>query len=665
MKTYPLVVGDDHVQGLAHEKDPVKAVIELVWNSLDADAHHVAVVLNRSQTDVVIGVEITDDGHGVAPEEVRSAFERVGGSWKRTALRSQGEKRPLHGKFGRGRLRAFALGTKIEWDTVADSTDGKRLRSVVTARSATRDHIAVTDPAETDAGTGTKFTAEGKESLDPLDGDTAADRLTTALAPYLIAHDGVEVAYDRQRILPAENIARDTELPVEWGHDGTVLHAKLRVIEWKKASGREIHLCDADAVVVDILDSAPGPDFSYSAYLLWDEMPQHHDQWPVARMETTPTVLGAMLKELDQVLADYLDARRDEQRREQFQTWKSTKVYPYQGEPESVEEEVERATFDVLATSVVRHIPKDGKRKQRLTLGLLKDSLQQRPGDVTALLDQYVGLSEEEREHLDRLLKGTGLSRVIQASTDVTNRLEFLAALQLMVFDPEAHKLVGERDHLHKILERELWVFGEQYNYMVSERGLTAALDRHRELLGHNRSDKKPVKRLDGTVGRLDLLLSAAATEHDRNRHLVVELKAPKVVAGDTELRQIKSYAKAVAKDPRFASTTTQWDFWLVTSEIDDDVRQEANQRGREQGIVFEPQLPEAPGATVRVWVRTWGQIIDGARHRLDYFQKSLQHDPSLDEAKEYLRREHGDVIPEGLLAAEDAGETETEAPVP
>ena len=57
----------------------------------------------------------------------------------------------------------------------------------------------------------------------------------------------------------------------------------------------------------------------------------------------------------------------------------------------------------------------------------------------------------------------------------------------------------------------------------------------------------------------------------------------------------------------------------------------------------------------MRVWVRDWGQIINDAKSRLDYFQKSLQRDPSLDDAREYLRRNHGDVIPEGLLAQEES----------
>ena len=70
----------------------------------------------------------------------------------------------------------------------------------------------------------------------------------------------------------------------------------------------------------------------------------------------------------------------------------------------------------------------------------------------------------------------------------------------------------------------------------------------------------------------------------------------------------------AVVADPRFAASNTIWDFWLVTSTIDNAVRQEANQRDRPRGV--------------RVWVRDWGQIIEDARRRLDYFQKEFQHDP-------------------------------------
>lgn len=649
MARIQLEAGNDLVERLAHENDPVKAVIELVWNSLDADAHAVSVALHRNDTDGVIGVEVSDDGHGMAPEELSSAFRWVGNSWKRMAGRSKGEQRPLHGRFGQGRLRAFALGTQIQWVTVADSTDGRRLQSVIRSTVNARNDFDISDPLTTDDGTGTQFVAAGRDALDRLDADKAHDRITATFAPYLLARDDVEILYDGLRIHPQDVIDLDASYEVEWEHEGVTRQAKLRIIEWKAGNERAVHLCDDEGVPVDVLDTAPAADFRYSAYVMWDEMPEHHNEWILAKLESTPSILGVLLAEVDRVLDEHFEARRAERRRELVEEWKDGNVYPYQGEPKTEGEKVERATFDVVATSIRRHIPTNKKQK-KLTLGLLRESLQQRPSDVSALLDQYVGLPADEKEQLERLLTRTSLSRVIQASSNVTNRLEFLRALELMVFDPETNKMVGERDHLHKILESELWVFGEQYNLMVSERGLTAALDRHRELLDEPRTDKKPVKLLDGKSGRLDLLLSVAATEHDRNRHLVVELKAPKIPAGQKELAQIKAYAMAVAKDPRFASSTTEWDFWLVTGEIDDVVRQEANQKNRERGVVFEPDLPDAPGAKVRVWVRDWGQIIDDAKRRLDYFQKSLQHDPSLDDARDYLRRNHGDVIPEGLL---------------
>ncbi|WP_448072993.1 hypothetical protein [Georgenia yuyongxinii] len=44
-----LEAGDDLVQRRGHENDPIMAVIELVQDSLDADAHDVQSVIPRMQ----------------------------------------------------------------------------------------------------------------------------------------------------------------------------------------------------------------------------------------------------------------------------------------------------------------------------------------------------------------------------------------------------------------------------------------------------------------------------------------------------------------------------------------------------------------------------------------------------------------------------------------
>jgi hypothetical protein len=84
-------------------------------------------------------------------------------------------------------------------------------------------------------------------------------------------------------------------------------------------------------------------------------------------------------------------------------------------------------------------------------------------------------------------------------------------------------------------------------------------------------------------------------------------------------------------------------------------VRQEATQRHRPRGIVHEPDLADRPDTAVRVWVRTWDEVIEDAKRRLSYFREGLAHDPSIEHAKEYLARQHADVVPPGLLAEDES----------
>lgn len=73
---------------------------------------------------------------------------------------------------------------------------------------------------------------------------------------------------------------------------------------------------------------------------------------------------------------------------------------------------------------------------------------------------------------------------------------------------------------------------------MFSERSLTHALRQHLTMLGRDPKEAEKVLLPDGSAGRLDLVLSAKTKEHDRIRHLVVELKAPAVRATDTQCQR-------------------------------------------------------------------------------------------------------------------------------
>ena len=461
------------------------------------------------------------------------------------------------------------------------------------------------------------------------------------------------MCYDGVVIHPADNIERDNISEFIWEHEGVAQTAKLRIIEWMAGKSRSLLLCDEQGVPIDELASVSAPDFSYSAYVLWAEMPAHRNEWMLAQLEHVPSVIGSLLECIDGRLDDYFEERRSEKRRDLVEQWKADNNYPYTGDATTEEERVERATFDVVATTIRRHIPK-AKKQERLTLGLLKDALQRNPEGLSTLLDQFVGLTLDEKDQLQRLLQRTSLSRLIKATTGVTQRLDFLAALRHMVFDPTAQGLMKERVHLHQILERELWIFGERFNMMISERGLTAALRQHLAALGRDAKRAQPVHLVEGGIGRLDLMLSVRAKEHDRIRHLVIELKAPEVRGTSVEANQIKRYARAVAADPQFANVDAQWDFMLIVNDFDEEVQKDVNQQGRTRGILDESIVDPAAPVHYRVWVKKWSEIIDEAERRLRFYQHGLEHDPTLDDIRTYLSEHHGDVIPADLFAAPD-----------
>jgi hypothetical protein len=650
-----LQASDDLVARLAHEGDPVRALVELVWNAIDGEAHAVSVRLERSALGGISMVAVEDDGHGISADEVERTFGRIGDSWKKYSTRSKNDLRGLRGQLGEGRLRAFALGSRVVWTSHSVDTTGAHRDVVITGSRGNR-HVFRWEAATTGAAsTGTTVTAHNDEqrSLSILETDDSRAVLLSHFAPVLLNESGLTVSFDGSLLDPADAILHDTWLDVEFG-EYLRDQARIRVIEWKSGKHRAIYFGpDGEHFFYEEPGSELEGEYPYSAYVSWGRM-QPEDESLLALGDLAPPPVTEMRYAVRGTLREHFARRRRERRHEQVQRWKDTGVYPYQGPPASEPEQAERAVFDVVSGALAPHISRR-KTDARLTLALLRDAIRHDPDKLTAILHEVVALNNTDRATLTRLLSETTLSAIIKSANLIASRRKFLAGLEHLLFDPEDSPEIGERDHLHRILERELWIFGEAYHLMSSERGLTELLRTHLRLQGLPAKDAVPVKRWDGKTGRVDLHLAAKYQEHDRVRHLIVELKAPDITVGRKELDQVEDYGNAILSGPQFSSSTAHWDLILVSTSLDDVAKNRIHGDDHELGIFWQPtHKPGQPRVTA--YVRRWRDILDENKRRLDFVTSVLQHDPTISEGLSYVREQYGDLLPPTLVDTTNDG---------
>lgn len=647
MKDLVLTASDDHVARLAHERDPVRAIIELIWNAVDAEATTVAVTIARNSMDAIVQVRVEDDGHGISSDEVATTFGRIGGSWKSLSEKSKNGKRYLHGKLGEGRLRAFALGSRVSWVSISDNAIGQREQITITGSRSNRDRFRWDTTSSAATSTSTVVTVHNDEqrSLSALEADDALPTLRSHFAPLLLNDQSLTITYEGSALDPSQEVVNDTTLPLLFGDNEAI----LRIIEWRTGKHRAVSFGpDADHFPYETSGTPFENQFTYSAYVTWDKLGA--DELSALGLgDMAPNPVGELWIVTREAIRDHFNARRREQRREQVEHWKETGVYPYKSEPANETERAERAVFDVVSGTLVPHISKTKKQAQ-LTLELLRDAIRHDPGKLTTILHEVVALNEADRDTLTKLLSETTLSAIIRSANVVASRHKFLVALEHLLFDPEDSGKVRERDHLHKVLERELWVFGESYHLMSTERSLTELLRNHLKLDGLPTKDVDTVRRWDGKTGRTDLHLAAKNKEHDRIRHLVVELKAPDITASRKELDQVEDYANAILSTAAFTGDRTSWDLILVVTDYDDLVGRRIKSDDFELGLFFEPKK-EQGRPLVRAYVRRWRDVIDENKRRLEFMTNVLEHDPSITEGLQYVRSEYEDLLPEELRA--------------
>lgn len=650
MTVAKIAAADDHLKRMVGNTKPVLGLAELVWNAVDANATAVNITVKRSVADAVDEVVVVDDGHGFSAAEVKGLFGEVGGSWKLHAAnrKTRDGTRILHGQKGEGRWKAFAMGDRVVWESVTATADGgpnQLVRVVMSEQNL--DEYDWTGPFDTDRPVGTTVTViAGMKEPNTLLTEKAQRDLTGVLALYLTKYPHVTISYDDVLLAVSDVISHQADIEVAFENEhGPV---GLTVIEWDAKFDRALYLCDEDGATLH--EDSPGihaPGFVFTAYVRWAGFRLHESLLPLADMDNDQ--VGPAVNAAKDALRAYFREKQLIDTKTVVQEWRDQNVYPFPDEPHDAIEMAAQALFNYVAVSAADAVNRiDDTTSKALSLQTMRIAVERDPSAVEFIMQEVLKLPEAKINEFRQLIERTSLTAIVDAMRLVTGRLEFLAGLDLMLFDPDHAPRVLERAHMHKMIENEPWLFGEEFSMHVSDRTLTALLRAHIASMDRGDLAGEPVTDHAGNhLRRIDFMFGRAIELNRREReHLVVEIKRPTITVGRDEMTQIEDYAATVSRDGRFDRNAVRWDFLLLGTELDDRAEARANQRNMPRGLIHDGD------DGVRVWVKRWSEVIHDCQHRLRFIRDQLEYDPDADHAVAYLRETYPDYVPEHMAEA-------------
>lgn len=663
MTDYTVEIQPDFLERQA-KASPITAVAELIWNGLDADATAITVGLEDDQLGGLKKIIVTDNGLGMPHAEAPTLFRNLGGSWKRHGARTKQRNRQLHGQEGRGRFKAFALGRAVDWQCTY-ARDGRLFRYDITILESDIRHVRIGEEVEAPGTTPTGVTvivSDLKRNFVSLKPQNSVQEFSEIFAIYLKDYRDIAIIIDGERIDPAVAIAKtwDEGLTPIADDEGNAHSAALEVIEWHRQTKRALYLCNEQGFPLSQVEARfHVGDFHFSAYLKSSLISALQKDNRLELAEMVPALV-AVTEEARGKIKEIFRERASERAKLVVDDWKAQNLYPYEGEAASQIERAERQIFDIVAVTVqeattdVADIPRP---QMALHLRMLRHAIERSPAELQRILDEVLRLPKRKQKQLADLLDETDLSAIISAAATIADRLKFLQGLRIILFDHEVRDRLKERSQLHKILETNTWIFGEEFNLWASDRELTTVLKAHKEKLDPDLIIDEPVKLLIRKRGIVDLMLSRAQKRHraDDYEHLVVELKAPKVKLTSKELTQIKDYALSVARDDRYHRVKgVKWHFWLVSDSYDDFVQSEiASGPDPDRRLINR-------GPNFSIGVKTWGEILDENNARLQFVKQALEHNADDGKALTFLEERHREFL-EGVII-DDANKEPPEA---
>lgn len=550
--------------------DPVTAVIELIANAWDAGSTIVKIIYPEEDGD---SFSVQDDGCGLSSEE----FEKIWSTLYYNRIKNIGvyaidrdsrlsKKRFAFGRNGVGRCAAFCFGQEYE---VISRKNGREIHYLVTSldTSLPFKFNKITEVA-TD-GVGTRIIVKNAKTR-----GMNIENLRSEIGMRFITDPEFEIFLQNKRIT-FEDIDKDNVEDIELEIDGygTVC---IKIIDTHDTDKTTNHHGIAwrvnNRLVGDISWSKLSASYNvdgrrvgskrYSFIIFADNLVEYVlSDW--SGFDTENELVKTVEKNVYTFIWKKLIELTKGQRQETFDNVKKTlssdikKMTPLK---------VEKWSEFIVTTQ--EKCPSISE-KELVTIGSILANLEISSSKYS-LLDQLQGLTPDQLDDLDTILKTWSVDYAKIVLDELQSRLTLLSRLQETL-----DKIKSDEVHeLQPLFERGLWIFGPEYETIeyTSNRGMTKVIQ---NLFGASIAGSK--KRPDFAVLSKSSVGLYSYPKYDEDgaeigtdRLVIIELKAPGVPISANEIAQPYKYIKELFDKGLLQRNISKVMCFVIGDSIDD-----------------------------------------------------------------------------------------------
>ncbi|RII31310.1 MAG: hypothetical protein CXR30_00395 [Geobacter sp.] len=277
-------------------------------------------------------------------------------------------------------------------------------------------------------------------------------------------------------------------------------------------------------------------------------------------------------------------------------------------------------------------------------------------GELIAIIEQVLNLNVDAIKKFKTLIERTKLEEVIFFTDEIARKSQFLDFLHKIVYGEPA-KRVKERSVLHKIVEKQLWIFGEHYTNaptLFSDKNLENNLTKLREKwFGYELSaDDDNIDEVEDEKNRdiTDLFFfNERIGDNGKHEVMIVELKRPSCLINQKELNQVDKYMFDIQKVGCFPTDVT-FKIYLISSNISEFAKTKI-------GIVDDSRptlFTHSKDGKIEIHVMKWADILSNNRQKLSYLGNVLNTEDV--DATEMVKKEYPALDMTGIFSSITSG---------